>query len=370
MLMLPLLTQPEKRRSRAALADSAPGMAPSRLISSRYRFDSAIARVAVLRAVHAEDQQPLVVDPERLPLEVAEAFHEQRRAHQEHQRQRDLHDHEDGGPEPGRGMLRADRARAGLLHRRQQLDARGEDRGREAEEDRRRGRDRRGEPERREVHLRRQQRPSIGRHEQHQRARGPTGAEDAENPAGGRHQQTFRQQLADETRPAGAEREAKRELPPPRHRARQEEHGDVRARDQQHEPDHPHHQVEGFAVGAPQLIEAAAARLEPDVRRVLAIDLGQRVGHELLEDAIDSRPRLALADSRLQPRHHLRPPIAAGLEQRRRAGRAEPPRHQLHHVEHRHVDVGRSSGLHAEKGGRRDADDGEGHVVDGDRLAD
>ena len=34
MLMLPLLTQPEKRRSRAALAASAPGSAARRLIKS------------------------------------------------------------------------------------------------------------------------------------------------------------------------------------------------------------------------------------------------------------------------------------------------------------------------------------------------
>ena len=78
------------------------------------------------------------------------------------------------------------------------------------------------------------------RHARSRRARGsPAGSrrrqQQAERAAAERQQDALGQQLADDAAAAGAERRADGDLPLPRQRPRQQQVGDVGARDQQHE---------------------------------------------------------------------------------------------------------------------------------------
>ena len=222
-------------------------------------------------------------------------------------------------------MFRCDRARSRLLHRRQQVLARRQDGRRQPEQERRDDRDRGDESQHRQVDLVVEERTPIGRHQEQQAARRPAGADDADRAAGPRHQQALGEQLPDQAPAGGAERQAQRELAPPRHRPRQQQHGDVGARDQQHHADHRHHQQQRVAVVRAQRVDPDRAGLEPDVRRLLRIGLRQRVGDERLEHRVGLRARFTLVHAGLEPRHHVRPPVAADRRAATRCRTAESP---------------------------------------------
>ena len=66
-------------------------------------------------------------------------------------------------------------------------------------------------------------------------------------------QQALDQQLTDDAAAAGADGEPHRHFSLPRRRAREQQAGDVRARNQQHEPDDAHQHVERLAVDLAQI---------------------------------------------------------------------------------------------------------------------
>ncbi len=66
---------------------------------------------------------------------------------------------------------------------------------------------------------------------------GPPGNQESERAAGDRQQQRFRQQLPEQPGAAGADRRPNRELALPHGAPRQQQVGDVAARDQQHQAD-------------------------------------------------------------------------------------------------------------------------------------
>src|SRR5205814_4033493 len=81
-------------------------------------------------------------------------------------------------------------------------------------------------------------------------AENPGAEHDADDAAGGREQQALDDQLTREVALARAEREADRELAPPRNTGREQQVSDVRARDQQHEQDRAEQDRQRRARGA------------------------------------------------------------------------------------------------------------------------
>ena len=87
----------------------------------------AVTRIAVLGRVHAKNEQPVVVEAERLMMKVRQRPDKQPCPDQQDERQGDLHDHKGGGPDLLRRRFGADRSRGGLLQRGEHVDARGQD---------------------------------------------------------------------------------------------------------------------------------------------------------------------------------------------------------------------------------------------------
>ena len=116
----------------------------------------------------------------------------------------------------------------------------------------------------------------------------------AEGRANGRQQQAFGEQLANQAPPPGAERRADRDFPS-RPGAREQEVGDVRAGDEQHDQDRGGEHLQRAAdVAHEQLLE----RDQTDVplRSILDRDVGQRG-----EGGFERGTRLLDGDVRFQP---------------------------------------------------------------------
>ena len=128
---------------------------------------------------------------------------------------------------------------------------------------------------------------------------------------------------------------------------RQEEIGDVRAGDEQHERDAGHHQIENERdlIGQKRLAERAEVRAPPLVRsRVLA---GQAAGDrvEVLAHAVDGHARLHPA-KRKQAASAARIPRNDGFERNPEpliVGKSKPGRHHANHDVRRAVDQDRCS---------------------------
>ena len=142
------------------------------------------------------------------------------------------------------------------LHRR---DARRAKRRRRAEEQRRHdgdgARERQHPPVEREI-----EEHGVGLRRQlaHEELAAPARDQQPERGADRRQQEAFRQQLTHQPPPRRAERQAHAPLVTPRGRARQQQVGDVGARDQQHERDHDHDRHERLLVAAAELRVAGA----------------------------------------------------------------------------------------------------------------
>ena len=203
-----------------------------------------------------------------------------------------------------------------------------------------------------------------------QDAAAPGCQQDAERAAGRGQQKAFRQQLACETHPAGAQREADGDLLLAAGGARQQEVRDVGAGDQQDQAHDGHEDVERLGVGIAQLAGAAASGVQLQLLvELIAALLGGEAGHlvavqHLVEYYADIGLGLLQGDAGLEAAHHLQPhdahdgalvvvePFAAGLD----VG--------LHH--HRDPQVGGIAHGFAEEAGRSDADDLERSLAEGD----
>jgi hypothetical protein len=115
---------------------------------------------------------------------------------------------------------------------------------------------------------------------------------------------------------------------------------------------------------------ADRAGLESDMRRHRAIDAGQRIRNERLEERVRRRPRLTLVHAGLQPGHDVGPPVIARLPEHRPFRWPITPGHERFFVEHRDPYVGRAARFDAEESRCRDAGNRERQVVDRDRAPD
>ena len=122
--------------------------------------------------------------------------------------------------------------------------------------------------------------------------------------AGGREQQRFRQELADDAAAAGAEREPKGDLAPAGGAARQEQVRDVRARGGENQADEPHQHAQRPGVPASRVVLPLRAGIGGKRRivRHLRRDLVERRAGEppfargLLKDRLERRGGLRRRD--------------------------------------------------------------------------
>ena len=194
--------------------------------------------IAIFGERHRQREDVVRIEPRIDFLKVSERAHEQSRRHEQEQRQRHFADHQSPPQAPMRSAGRAVAARFQRLARARAAGLQ----GRHAAEEQctgQRHRDREDErqpidTEVEDVRLRNneQLRQRIA-----QDAQSAEPERQADGGAGARQQDAFRQHLPDETQPAGAERRAHGELALSRDGAREQQIGDVRAREQQHHAD-------------------------------------------------------------------------------------------------------------------------------------
>jgi hypothetical protein len=156
---------------------------------------------------------------------------------------------------------------------------------------------------------------------------------------------------------------------PARRRPREQQVGDVRARDQQHERDDDHDRGERLLITPPQSRVARCGGREGErllqvcCLVLLAIRIGKRGVADLrLQRAQRGRRGLERL-SRLPSHHDAQPPVRAAIE------RALAAANQRFGAE-RNGDVELPADFGTEELRRRDADDGVSHALDGQRLAD
>ena len=289
--MTPLLTHPENSRSRAALAGFGPGDAPKpldQLRIQRRRGDPRCSRSATRRRRRRATVP--VVDAEWLAAAGCRACGSNNAAPTSNTSDSAICTTTNVvRPDLVRGMVGGDRTGSRLLHR-TATDPRAWT-GSPA-------RVRRGQPwrSRSPRRSRASKGRSVCRAAAADRAAPGTAVrvtssrrtDDAEHAAGPRHQQALGEQLPNQASATGAERQAQRELAPPRHRARQQQHGDVGARDQQHEADHAHQQQQRLSVGRAQRVDPVGRRARTRcAARFARSQLRQRVGDEPLEQRVD-----------------------------------------------------------------------------------
>ena len=250
--------------------------------------------VAVLRHRQPElgGDQVVRVEADRHLLQPAEAPRQEPRAHQQHDAEAELDRHEElahpgpaeeVGPAP---LQRVGQLAPGAVPRRDRAeDEPGADRDREREEQH--------PPV--EPHLA-ERRQSV-RHHRHQRRDPPARDQHAHRPADQRQHHALGQELADQSRPPGAECRAERHLPPAGGGAGELEVGDVGAgdaQDQRHEPQQDQQRRPDLAD------QRIAERLEADPQP--GVGRGE-LGGELRRDAGQVRRRVRGGHPRAHPSH-------------------------------------------------------------------
>ncbi len=192
-------------------------------------------RIVRLRQPEPRGQHRRGVEAEIDALQPPETLDQQRRADQQHQRERELADDEDAA-QARRASGGAGPARR-LAHHRLQLGVRALNRRRQAEEHA--GHDRQGGREREHgrVDVDGLQSRQARRADLHEGVDAPDRDQQAERAAGRREQHALGQELPHQARAAGAQRAANGNLPLPDRRAREQQVRDVGAGDQQHEAD-------------------------------------------------------------------------------------------------------------------------------------
>ena len=173
-----------------------------------------------------------------------------------------------------------------------------------------------------------------------------------------RQHQALRQQLPDETSPAGADGEPHADLPASRHAAGKQHAHDVGARHEQDDTDHQHQ------AGGAHPHRAGHRRRQPHVvrrgQRHLPIRVRLRVrGGEVRHDHVQARFCLGERDVVAKPSLDEHPALPAALEPRLARGgheRRDADRRHVVHPRHRRPQVRARYRRHAEEPGRRHAD--------------
>ena len=280
-------------------------------------------------------EQPARLEPEIDRHQAQKASAEKACRHQQHERRGQLrHDERTAGKRGPSARTACTVAQGGGLIRTSPLDGRYQ-----AADQRRHARDAESEQERHPVdrHLRRQQ--VALRYEGEQGGEGPLRHQQSEHTAQRRHESALDQQLTHDARAAGTDSGAHCHLAPAAGSARQQQVGDIRARDQQHAADgsEQHKQHEPDAGRLPLL--------QPDDRDA---GLCVRVGVAQFERArehVHACLRLLARDTVSQSRHHAQHDGAA-----RRRHHVQPDRPpQLRRPDDRWNEPGRH---HADDGVR------------------
>ena len=184
-----------------------------------------------------------------------------------------------------------------------------------------------------------------------------------------RQQQRFRDALPDDAAPAGAKRQAQREVATPRIGARDQQRRHVQARGREHETAERQQEQQRHPLRAPRFVVPLRAGLDEQARIVGAVGervLGRHpaVARGRLERGLQRRTHLFGGRARRQPRHHAQPPVA-------RRGAARPIRLEQQEVREGHRDVdGFADLLGAIEARRGHADDGGRDLVHQDGAPD
>ncbi len=188
----------------------------------------------------------------------------------------------------------------------------------------------------------------IGRHAAIEERQRRLREHDAERGAEQADDRRLGQQLPDDAQAAGAKRRANRDLAMADRRAREQQVGDVRARDHQHERHRAHHRQDHEL----DLLGNHPVSQRPD-HGAPALVLVRIGGRETANHAAHIGRRLLDRHAGLHPREHLQGAhIAGGRLEVRRQRHPEALRLREHELR------------------RHDADDRVGKSVDGDRPAD
>ena len=177
-------------------------------------------------------------------LQVQEAADHQPGADKKHERDRQLRDDQ----QAARPAAAEPAGRARGFQPIAEIDLRRMQRGHETEHDARDQRDEQGDREDAPVHRHRHPLGNVaaGDREGQQRVCRPARQQHAQRAAQQKQQHALDEHLPDEARPAGPERRSDDALPRSRHGARQQQVGDVGARDEQHEADGAEHQQQSL----------------------------------------------------------------------------------------------------------------------------
>ena len=194
---------------------------------------------------------------------------------------------------------------------------------------------------------------------------------DAGERAERREHQALGEQLTDQPAAARADRQADADLLLPARGARQQHVGDVRARDQQHQPDRDH-QSRG-AIGRSSLSACGWMRtFDRRDDRALVVGLrivGREPAHDDLQVRVGARRRFAVLQPSLEEQPALAAPIEPGGAGRRRHDVLDARRLDFLDPRDRRPHLGLQHRHHAGERRRRDADDRIGLPVDQQRAA-
>ena len=316
-----------------------------------------------------EQQHVLPVESQFDGVEVRQRAPEQARGHDQHQRESNLrHDEDLAQPHatPAAAGRSGERTGPNLLQRRHQIDAGSLNRRGQPEhqsgEDRKRERHAQHVPV--QLRVQREVFAAVGEQER-EHADAPRGEQQAEHATDRGEHHAFGQKLSNDPHPAGADAEPHSDFAPPRRRARQQQVGDVGARNQQNQARHRHQDVDRLRVSPPEAVQTRAAFQDPQFGNVRALAIGCRRGlGETPELWPQHRPGLSQPHTGFEPAHDL-DPVEVRVQIRRC-----PDRFEHHPGSHRHIEVRNRPGLRAEEPRRRHADHREGLVVDSDGSAD
>ena len=297
-------------------------------------------------------QHALAIEAGGDAVQIVERPQKERRAAQQDDRQRDLHDHQ-------RATQTIVRARPAGLAGFCRVVARRAQRRREAEEQRRRDGHARGESQDAHVEMRFQHHAVTRPGEQRNQERRAPPREQQSGSGAERHQDdAFGQQLAYHPAATRANREPHGHLVLPRRGSGEQQVGHIGAADEEHDADDRHDNDQRLAIGAPKVVGAPGCRHQRDAAEVPALLPARHpdVGHVAVPQRFEVRARLLGVRTGRKAPDDAQPPAL--------------PRLQTLFGEHhgkRHVD--RRPDLEAEKHGRRDPDDRHPARADLDALA-
>ena len=315
-------------------------------------------------AIEPDEEHAVGAKPRVDVLQVAEGAHEQARAGDEDQRERDLTGHErrqHAGP--------ARRAAIVALQNERRTGRARLNRRRETEEQPRGDGERRGECE--HVRVRRQVEHDVGRprrDETHEEPRGPPRDANAERRARARQHPAFDEQLADDAPAAGADGQANRDLATAGRRARDEQTRDVRARDGEHQRGDAHEHHQRLDIEVAQVAPPGRPGLEhesPTRHGLLAgrrPTLREQFARQRRPHAVEPRLGGVRGQTRGRPGQNAQPEIAW-------LGNLRESRPKTRHRRDRRHDLRALADGRAIEAARTDANDRHRHAVDRDRFA-